>query len=121
MNAKIFPPRAQGGMALIEALVSILILALGIFGLMGIQARSVVETRITNNRALAIREINDLNERIWLNREQALAGFGAAAHEQGAVGIGEPDAVGAEEAGGEEPFGVEDFGGGFAGGVFETA
>lgn len=74
MNAKIFPPRAQGGMALIEALVSILILALGIFGLMGIQARSVVETRITNNRALAIREINDLNERIWLNREQALAG-----------------------------------------------
>ena len=42
----------KGGMALIEALVSILILALGIFGLMGIQARSVVETRITNNLVL---------------------------------------------------------------------
>ena len=66
--------RNQGGMALIEALISILILSLGIFGLMGIQARAIIDTRITNNRAIAIQQINDLNERIWLNREQALAG-----------------------------------------------
>ena len=66
--------RTQGGMALIEALISILILSLGIFGLMGIQARAIIDTRITNNRAIAIQQINDLNERIWLNREQALAG-----------------------------------------------
>ena len=60
--------RTQGGMALIEALISILILSLGIFGLMGIQARAIIDTRITNNRAIAIQQINDLNERIWLNR-----------------------------------------------------
>lgn len=64
----------QSGMALIEALIAMLVLALGILALIGVQARTIVETRVTNNRAIAIRQINDLNERIWLNREQALAG-----------------------------------------------
>lgn len=74
MNKQISSNQAQGGMVLIEALIAMLVLALGIFGLMGVQTRTIVETRITNNRALAIRQINDLNERIWLNREKALNG-----------------------------------------------
>jgi len=61
----------QRGITLIEALVAIVILALGILGLAAVQARMLVETRTTNSRAIAIRLIGELSERIQLNRQGA--------------------------------------------------
>jgi type IV pilus assembly protein PilV len=55
------------GFALIEALVSLVILALGIMGLVGLQARTLIETRNTNQRAIAVQMTADLAERIQLN------------------------------------------------------
>ena len=57
----------QRGITLIEALVAIVILALGILGLAAVQARMLVDTRTTNSRAIAIRLIGELSERIQLN------------------------------------------------------
>jgi len=57
----------QRGMALLEALVSLAILALGVLGLAAVQARMLVETRTTNSRAVAIRLIGELSERVQLN------------------------------------------------------
>lgn len=67
-------PRArERGMTLIESLVALLILALGILGLAAMQTRMLVETRVTNSRATAIRLIADLGERIQLNAQGAQA------------------------------------------------
>lgn len=66
--------RQQRGTALVESLISLLVLALGILGLAGAQARMLVETRTANSRAIAMRQIADLNERIKINRAAALAG-----------------------------------------------
>ncbi|MDR0274561.1 MAG: prepilin-type N-terminal cleavage/methylation domain-containing protein [Burkholderiaceae bacterium] len=57
----------QRGFTLVEALVSMAILALCVLGLAAVQARMLVETRTTNSRATAIRLIGELNERIQLN------------------------------------------------------
>jgi len=57
----------QRGITLIEALIALLILALGVLGLAAVQARMLVETRTTNSRATAIRLIADLGERIRMN------------------------------------------------------
>lgn len=64
----------QSGLSLIESLVSLLVLALGILGLAGVQTRLLVETRTANYRATAIGLIDDLTNRIALNRTAALAG-----------------------------------------------
>ena len=64
----------QRGLSLLESLVALLVLALGILGLVAAQTRTLVETRTTNSRAAAIRQIVDLGERIKLNRSAALAG-----------------------------------------------
>lgn len=64
----------QRGLSLLESLISLLVLALGILGLVAAQTRTLVETRTTNSRAAAIRQIVDLGERIKLNRSAALAG-----------------------------------------------
>jgi len=61
----------QRGITLIEALVAIVILALGILGLAAVQARMLVDTRTTNSRAIAIRLIGELSERIQLNVQGA--------------------------------------------------
>lgn len=63
----------ERGMTLIESLVALLILALGILGLAAMQTRMLVETRVTNSRATAIRLIADLGERIQLNAQGAQA------------------------------------------------
>lgn len=68
------PMRRQRGLSLIESLVSLLVLALGIMGLAGIQTRLLVETRTSAHRATAIRLIDDLTNRIALNRDAAIAG-----------------------------------------------
>ncbi len=64
----------QSGLSLIESLVSLLVLALGILGLAGVQTRLLVETRTANYRATAIGLIDDLTNRIALNRTASLAG-----------------------------------------------
>jgi len=58
---------AQQGITLIEALIALLILALGVLGLAAVQARMLVETRTTNSRATAVRLIADLGDRIRIN------------------------------------------------------
>jgi type IV pilus assembly protein PilV len=58
---------AQQGITLIEALISLLILALGVLGLAEVEARMLAETRTTNARATAIRLIADLGDRIDMN------------------------------------------------------
>jgi len=58
---------AHQGITLIEALLALLILALGVLGLAVVQARMLMETRTTNARATAIRLIADLGERIRMN------------------------------------------------------
>ncbi len=68
------PPRIknQKGLTLIEALVALVILALGVLGLAGVQTRLLVESRTTNSRALAIGLIDDLSNRLLLNRDAAI-------------------------------------------------
>jgi type IV pilus assembly protein PilV len=60
-------PLGQRGITLVEALVALLVLALGILGLAVVQGRTLVETRTANSRATAIRLISDLSERVRLN------------------------------------------------------
>ncbi|MDP2371257.1 type IV pilus modification protein PilV [Rhodoferax sp.] len=67
-------PRRQRGLSLVESLVALLVLTLGIMGLAGVQARMVVETRTTNSRAVAVGLIDDLVNRMMLNRQLAAAG-----------------------------------------------
>lgn len=63
----------QRGASLIEALVALLVLALGVLGLAGIQTQTLLESRTTNARAVAIRMVEDLNERMQSNRAIRLA------------------------------------------------
>jgi type IV pilus assembly protein PilV len=62
----------QKGLTLLEALVALVILALGVLGLAGVQTRVLVESRTTNSRALAIGLIDDLSNRMLLNRDSAI-------------------------------------------------
>lgn len=62
----------QSGISLIESLVALLVLALGILGLAGLQTRTLVESRTTNARAVAIDMVDDLSERIQFNIDTTL-------------------------------------------------
>jgi len=64
----------QSGVSLIEALVSLVVLALGVLGLAGLQTRTLMESRNTHYRAAAIQKIADLSERMQLNHVAARAG-----------------------------------------------
>ena len=61
------PNKPQSGFALIEALVSIVVVALGILGILGVQMRTMVDTQTGVRRAQAIRLIEDLSERTKVN------------------------------------------------------
>lgn len=63
----------QRGLSLVESLVALVVLALGIMGLAGVQARMLAESRTANHRATAIGFIDDLSNRILLNRDAAMA------------------------------------------------
>lgn len=54
----------QRGITLIESLVAIVIAALGILGIVGVQMRTLSDTQTTVRRAQAIRLIEDLSERL---------------------------------------------------------
>lgn len=58
------PPRRQRGISLIESLVAIVVAALGILGVVGVQMRTLSDTQTTVRRAQAIRLIEDLSERL---------------------------------------------------------
>lgn len=78
MNAPTAQHRAfkhgQRGISLIESMIALVVLALGIMGLAGVQSRLLVESRTANYRAIAIGLIDDLNNRMLLNRSAANAG-----------------------------------------------
>ncbi|RYF08859.1 MAG: type IV pilus modification protein PilV [Comamonadaceae bacterium] len=54
----------QRGIALMESLVAIVIAAIGILGVLGVQMRTLSDTQTTVRRAQAIRLIEDLSERL---------------------------------------------------------
>lgn len=56
--------KRQRGIALIESLIAIVITALGILGILGVQMRTLSDTSTTVRRAQAIRMIEDLGERM---------------------------------------------------------
>ena len=57
----------QRGFSLIESLVAVVVMALGILGILGVQMRTLADTQTGVRRAQAIRLIEDLSERIKLN------------------------------------------------------
>jgi type IV pilus assembly protein PilV len=63
----------QRGISLMESLIALVVLALGIMGLAGVQTRVLAESRTANYRAIAIGLIDDLNNRLLLNRNAALS------------------------------------------------
>ncbi|WP_353365857.1 type IV pilus modification protein PilV [Acidovorax sp. FG27] len=69
--------RGQAGMTLIESLIAIVVMALGILGIVGIQMRTLVETQTSNSRAQAIRLIDNLSERVRLNPSASTASVNA--------------------------------------------
>ena len=66
----------QRGIALIESLVAIVVMALGILGILGMQVRTLADTSTTVRRAQAIRLIEDLGERMKTS-PNALGNLGA--------------------------------------------
>lgn len=59
--------RQQRGITLIESLIAIVVAALGILGILGVQMRTLSDTSTTVRRAQAIRLIEDLGERLRSN------------------------------------------------------
>ena len=73
---KLSGAKRQRGLSLIESLVALLVLALGIMGLAGMQTRMLTETRTTNSRAIAVGLIDDLINRMLLNRDRVVLNNG---------------------------------------------
>ncbi len=71
--------RPQRGAALIEALVAMLIVAFGVLGFVGLQARTAVSTLEGYQRAQALVLLADMNQRISINRKAALEYLDAGA------------------------------------------
>ena len=61
------PSKFQRGISLIESLVAMVVVALGILGILGVQMRTLTDTSTTVRRAQAIRLIEDLGERMKTN------------------------------------------------------
>ena len=66
----------QRGISLIESLVAIVVMALGILGILGVQMRTLADTQTGVRRAHAIRLIEDLSERIK-SQPNALGNLGS--------------------------------------------
>lgn len=69
------PCRREGGFSLIEILVSMLVVAVGILAVLGVQARTLADAQNGVRRAQVIRLIDDLSERMQVN-PSALANLG---------------------------------------------
>ncbi len=59
--------RRQRGITLIESLIAMVVMALGILGIVGVQMRALTDTQSGVRRAQAIRLIEDLGERLQSN------------------------------------------------------
>lgn len=57
----------QRGITLLESLIAIVVAALGILGILGVQMRTLTDTQTSMRRAQAIRLIEDLSERMKVN------------------------------------------------------
>ncbi len=76
LNMTHAPSSRQRGITLIESLVAIVVAALGILGIVGVQMRTLTDTSTSLRRAQAIRLIEDLGERMRTN-PSALANLNA--------------------------------------------
>lgn len=65
-------PRSGRGFALIEVLISVLLLSLGILGLIGLQARAMNMSGEAEDRNRAAVLADDLASRIWMTRSLTL-------------------------------------------------
>lgn len=61
------PAQRQRGVSLIESLIAIVVMALGILGILGVQMRTLSDTQAGVRRAQAIRLTEDLAERLQNN------------------------------------------------------
>lgn len=61
------PPQKQRGITLLESLIAIVVAALGILGILGVQMRTLTDTQTSMRRSQAIRLIEDLSERLKIN------------------------------------------------------
>lgn len=66
--------KTQRGITLLESLIAIIVAALGILGILGVQMRTLTDTQTSMRRAQAIRLIEDLSERMKVN-PNALSGM----------------------------------------------
>lgn len=57
----------QNGITLLESLVAIVVMALGLLGIVGIQMRTLADTQTGVRRAQAVKLIEDLSERVRAN------------------------------------------------------
>lgn len=76
--------RHQRGISLVESMVAIVVMALGILGVLGVQLRTLADTQTGVRRAQAIRLIEDLSERIKVN-PNGLGSMGSYATAWGGV------------------------------------
>jgi len=71
MHRLIPPPSSsrarQRGITLIESMVALVVAALGVLGIVGVQMRTLADTQTSVRRAQAIRLIEDLSERMRAN------------------------------------------------------
>ncbi|MDO4796057.1 MAG: type IV pilus modification protein PilV [Brachymonas sp.] len=58
---------SQKGVALLESLVALLVVALGIFGILSLQIRTMANTQTSVRQAQAIRLVENLSERVRMN------------------------------------------------------
>ncbi len=65
-------PRTQRGSFLLEALVAVLIVALGILGLVGLQARAMQDTDESQYRSEAAFLANDVISQMWTSDQNTL-------------------------------------------------
>ncbi len=66
------PARRQRGSFLLEALIAVLIVALGILGLVGLQARAIQNTDDAQYRSEAAFLANDLLGQMWISDQATL-------------------------------------------------
>jgi type IV pilus assembly protein PilV len=64
--------KKQLGITLLESLIAIVVAALGILGILGVQMRTLTDTQ-TSMRTQAIRLIEDLSERMKVNPNALLS------------------------------------------------
>jgi len=67
MKKPSLPPKSQGGMMLLEVLVSILIFSIGLLGTVAMYARSIQNSVASEDRARASLLANELVATMWTN------------------------------------------------------